>query len=232
MSKEVNNQAVSFDIWKTLIKSNPDYKPTRDEYIANTLDLETGIIKTALRQADINCDETSDKTGVQFGPVERLESMCVTLGIPLGRSALSAIAHEVQELFLQYPLRLMEPELLETLDNIQANRAIALTSNTGFIDGVYMREALRNIGIMDRTNHQIFSNEIGVAKPNAKIFARTAELLGVTPSSITHVGDNFAADYIGATRAGMQAVYLTDENREDEVVATKTIKEAHDKGLL
>lgn len=232
MSKEVNNQAVSFDIWKTLIKSNPEYKPTRDEHIANKLDLQTGLVKTALRQADIACDKESDQTGVQFGPIERLQSMCNILGTPLGHTALSTVAHEVQELFLQYPLQLMEPELLKTLDNIRANRAIALTSNTGFIDGAYMREALRTVGIIDRTNHQIFSNEIGVAKPDTKIFAKTAELLGVEASLITHVGDNFDADYVGATKAGMRAVHLSDETDRADIVITKTIKEANEKGLL
>lgn len=232
MSNELAKQAVSFDIWKTLIKSNPEYKPARDKHVAKQLGVETGLVKTALRQADVVCDEKTDKTGIQLGGTERLEAMCKILGAPIARAALSEIADEIQELFLEYPLQLMEPELLSTLDDIHPNRAIALTSNTGFFDGTYMRRALDAVGIGERTDHYIFSNEVGVAKPDPKIFTEAAALLGVAPSAITHVGDNFVADYQGATRAGMQAVHLAPEPVEVGVATTETIKEAYEKGLL
>lgn len=232
MSEQVKNQAVSFDVWKTLIRSNPEHKPARNQLVADRFGIDPEIMQVALRQTDVLCDRLTDSTGTQFGPVERLEKIADLLKTPLGVKAIQALAIEVQEQFLLYPVVLYEPDLLSTLDAIQEDNPIALTSNTGFFDGVYMREALDQAGILQRTDHHIFSNEVAAAKPSAKIFAQTATLLGLAPEHITHVGDNHTADYKGATAAGMKAVHLADKPVDNTTITATTIQDAHEKGLI
>ncbi len=50
------------------------------------------------------------------------------------------------------------------------------------------------------------SGALGMEKPDRAIFDWTAERLGVAVRDIVHVGDSWAADYVGAREAGMRAV--------------------------
>lgn len=232
MSKEVKNQAVSFDVWKTLIVRNPSHKSMRNNFIANRFGTDVVETGEALHKVDELCDETSDEFGFQFGPNERLQFLSDALGVKLGQKAIAELAEGVQDLFLGHLPEHQEPNLIETLDSIAAERDIVLTSNTGLINGEYMRQALRSIGILDKTNLQVFSNEVGAAKPHPKIFGHMAALLGREFHEITHVGDNLIADYYGANAVGMKAVHITSEPVQTDIVTAKTIAEAHEKGLL
>lgn len=50
------------------------------------------------------------------------------------------------------------------------------------------------------------SGRLGVEKPSAEIFRWTVERMGVALEDCVHVGDAWAADYVGALDAGMRAV--------------------------
>jgi HAD superfamily hydrolase (TIGR01509 family) len=54
----------------------------------------------------------------------------------------------------------------------------------------------------------VVSQRVGVIKPHPTIFAAAADALGLRPDSIVHVGDDWAADVVGARRAGWHAAYL------------------------
>ncbi len=58
------------------------------------------------------------------------------------------------------------------------------------------------------------SGRIGIEKPDPRIFHALAARLGVEPSRVAHVGDNFGADVEGALAAGMRAVWF--RGRRDE----------------
>ncbi|TME81219.1 MAG: HAD family hydrolase, partial [Chloroflexi bacterium] len=56
----------------------------------------------------------------------------------------------------------------------------------------------------------VVSQRIGTIKPRPEIF-RAAEMeLGQPPNAILHVGDDWAADVVGARTAGWHAAYLRD----------------------
>jgi putative hydrolase of the HAD superfamily len=52
------------------------------------------------------------------------------------------------------------------------------------------------------------SGETGVAKPDAEIFARACERLGVAHEQTAHVGDRLDLDAEGAAAAGLRGVWL------------------------
>ena len=56
--------------------------------------------------------------------------------------------------------------------------------------------------------HVIASGEVGVTKPDARIFELAAELLGVSPATACYVGDRLHTDAIGAARAGLLGVWI------------------------
>jgi len=60
-------------------------------------------------------------------------------------------------------------------------------------------------GYMDFT---IFSCEVGMKKPDPRIFRLALDKLGVPPSSVLYVGDGGSSELSGATEAGMQTVQI------------------------
>jgi FMN phosphatase YigB (HAD superfamily) len=54
----------------------------------------------------------------------------------------------------------------------------------------------------------VVSERVGTIKPHPAIFAAAAEQLDVPPETILHVGDDWAADVVGAKAAGWRAAYL------------------------
>jgi putative hydrolase of the HAD superfamily len=55
---------------------------------------------------------------------------------------------------------------------------------------------------------------LGVSKPDAKMFHAGAEALGVLPEEVLHIGDDPHLDVLGAQRAGMQAVWLNRDQKQ------------------
>lgn len=94
------------------------------------------------------------------------------------------------------------PGTREALDRIAQDYSIAVISNAdGRIDGV-----LRRCGICDCFQTITDSGRIGHEKPHAAIFAAALHDMKADPAESLYVGDVYSVDYLGATKAGMQAV--------------------------
>jgi HAD superfamily hydrolase (TIGR01509 family) len=73
---------------------------------------------------------------------------------------------------------------------------------------------LQRCGIGDLFAGHVTAIAAGAAKPDARIYAALLEIAGVEAAQVLHIGDDPLADVIGATRAGMQAVWLNRDGRE------------------
>jgi putative hydrolase of the HAD superfamily len=94
------------------------------------------------------------------------------------------------------------PGTREALDRIRRHHAIAVISNAdGRIDAV-----LRRCGIEDCFATITDSGIVGQEKPHPAIFQAALRAMNADPSESLYVGDVYSVDYVGATRAGMQAV--------------------------
>jgi HAD superfamily hydrolase (TIGR01509 family) len=54
----------------------------------------------------------------------------------------------------------------------------------------------------------VVSQRVGVIKPHPAIFGAAAEALALPPGRLLHIGDDWAADVVGANRAGWRVGYL------------------------
>ncbi len=75
-------------------------------------------------------------------------------------------------------------------------------------EGEAQRAKLAAIGLTERFPLVVASGEVGVAKPDAEIFARACELLGVRAAQAAHVGDRLDLDAQGAAAAGLRGIWL------------------------
>jgi putative hydrolase of the HAD superfamily len=64
------------------------------------------------------------------------------------------------------------------------------------------------MGLRGRLGPVVTAEEIGVAKPRPEAFHAVCERLAVQPEHALYVGDDHAADVLGARAAGMHAVHL------------------------
>jgi putative hydrolase of the HAD superfamily len=58
----------------------------------------------------------------------------------------------------------------------------------------------------------VFSSVVGERKPHPTMYATVCRQLGVTPQDCLYVGDGGSNELTGATRTGMRAVLIADEN--------------------
>jgi putative hydrolase of the HAD superfamily len=67
---------------------------------------------------------------------------------------------------------------------------------------------MRELEVGDLLHAIVSSADVGLRKPDPRIFELACERVGVAPSECVHVGDHHYADVLGATAAGMRAVLI------------------------
>ena len=92
---------------------------------------------------------------------------------------------------------------------------LGLISNVTLLPDL-MRADIEALGIGSHLDAALFSSEIGVRKPNPRIFLEMLGRLDVKAEDAVFVGDRLLDDVEGAHGAGMRAV-LTHEFRQEEV---------------
>ena len=85
----------------------------------------------------------------------------------------------------------------------------ALVCDAGFTPGRIVREFLAEHGLLEHLEYCVFSNEIGVPKPDPRAFMTALDELGVAPGEAVHVGDLLRTDIYGARAVGMKTIRIT-----------------------
>jgi putative hydrolase of the HAD superfamily len=72
------------------------------------------------------------------------------------------------------------------------------------------------IGIRHYFGEIFTARDLGVAKPDARVFATVCERSGMQPHEIAHVGDDPENDIVAAAHAGLRTVWVNRNDREWE----------------
>lgn len=96
------------------------------------------------------------------------------------------------------------PETLEVLETLRGRFSLGVISNW---DG-RLRPVLEQLGILPFFSTVHISTEVGADKPDPWIFEEALRANGLAPHEAMHVGDEPAADWEGATNAGLHAFRL------------------------
>jgi putative hydrolase of the HAD superfamily len=97
----------------------------------------------------------------------------------------------------------------------EAGVRCALVCDTGLTPGRVVRGHLDRLGLLRPLASQIFSDEVGVPKPDPRVFRAALAPLGVEPERALHVGDLRRTDVVGARALGMTAVRIRDRHDDD-----------------
>lgn len=231
-------RALSLDIWGTLLKSDPRFKPARNEVFRDLLapSVSLDAFDQALREADRHADALMLSTGHDLGLTPRVLRTLDSLHIPRpDQRTLESLPTAQDSLARQYHPLPINPADIKALEHFVTHHGpIAVTSNTGMLPGALMRDLLALTGFTMIHVH-VFSNEIADlptrptdhAKPYPTIFETTFRALAADPESVEglrrdqvlHIGDNYVADYAGACAYGLRAAHIAPTREGGDTVA-------------
>ena len=218
----------SFDLWLTLIKSNPAFKPKRIDYFYERFNYQGkswAEVAAIFRNVDVMANRMNEKTGKNID-VDELYFLIISL---MNDYLFDARDIDLEQIYADLEVVLLDnlpliysentPKVLQHLAE-RDDCTVGLLSNTGFIKGVTLRKVLNRLQIGQYFDFQMYSDEEGMSKPNEQLFGRmlqSAQALhseALEPSAILHIGDNPIADIAGAKKAGMVGLFINFNAKE------------------
>lgn len=101
-----------------------------------------------------------------------------------------------------------DPDMDLVLNELSARVPRGLVTN-GTSAG--QNEKIDRLGIRGRFGAILVSGDLGIHKPDARIFHLCCEALGVAPSRAVYVGDHYENDVLGAFNAGLKAIWYPND---------------------
>ena len=214
-------RAVTFDYWNTLVFEEVGHLRGR------RLDAWAGILEEAgfaveRQQLDAVFEASWEAfvarwtANEQFRAAEAAEHIVENLGFDVppavraelveafGRSAENAELHTTEGV----------GECLRALKD--AGVVLGIICDVGMTPSVTLRAHLDRASLLGLFDHWSFSDEVGVYKPDARIFRHALDGLGgVDPAEAAHIGDLRRTDIAGALAMGMTAGRYTGVNDDD-----------------
>jgi putative hydrolase of the HAD superfamily len=216
----------SFDLWLTLIKSNPAFKKERAKYFYthfNSSKKSIEEVSATFRNVDLMVNGINEKSGLNID-AEEMYLMVISI-INDYRTDFSDVdvnhLYETMEalLFEHMPL-IYCSESLNVLQQLKhsGNSTTSLLSNTGFIKGMTLRKVLKYLKLDQALDFQLYSDEVRMSKPNPKFFQLMLDTIdqrkhgAIEPHEIIHVGDNPVADCMGANSLGIKSLLINSNH--------------------
>ena len=107
------------------------------------------------------------------------------------------------------------PDAEQVVQYLASKYSLTILSN-GFKEVQYYKFA--HSGLAKYFTHLIISEEVGINKPNPKLFELALEKNGVTANDALMIGDSYSSDIAGAKAAGIDQLWI----HEGETTETAT----------
>lgn len=218
-------KAVLFDLWETLINDKPERAMPRRAW-------RSGAVQAVLQRhgLDVPLDAVQAALDASTGALTRLhdegkdldrggraELFMSEVSLLTNTAAPEGARDELEDVITSMPLDiapLLAPFAVETTAAVKARGwATALVCNAGFTTTPHLLPMLEHYGLRAHLDVMVFSDEMRIAKPDPRIFARAIEGVGLSPAECAFVGDNPHTDIGGAQRVGMFAVQIGGKQR-------------------
>lgn len=111
-------------------------------------------------------------------------------------------------------------EILDTLQALKDKHIkICIISNADIIDKKYWDEGI----LASYFDEAVFSCDVGLLKPDIKIYEYAIQKMGASPIESIFVGDGGSQELYGAKKAGMQTVFTEflikkDKDKKEEIM--------------
>jgi putative hydrolase of the HAD superfamily len=116
------------------------------------------------------------------------------------------------------------PDVLPTLRSLRGwGKTLAVVSNWD----PALPTLLAELGLAEFFAFILPSAEIGVEKPDGRIFSLALQRLGLEPREVVHIGDSYESDVVGARAVGITPILLDreDKARYQDVICIGSLTE-------
>ncbi|MDE7472969.1 MAG: YjjG family noncanonical pyrimidine nucleotidase [Muribaculaceae bacterium] len=110
---------------------------------------------------------------------------------------------------------------IDLLEWIKDNGMMTGVLSNGFTEVQHRK--IRNSGLAPLIDYTVLSDDIGVNKPDVRLYRHAEQVAGTTAARCIMVGDNPDTDISGAVDAGWKAIYLNRGNAATPTAGVPTI---------
>lgn len=215
--------AITFDFWDTLAQDDSDEPKRAAQGLAPKPQARTQLMVDEIRQhhPELTAEQVAgawqaalDRFNHQWHqeqhtpPVpDRVGHAFEQLGIPR-TPGFDGVVVEMEEMEVHLP---PDPAdwTLEVIPQLAERYQLGIISDTITTPGRGLQRILEQWGLLQHFSVFVFSDEVGAAKPNAKVFRKACSGFGVAPAQAAHVGDREINDVLGPQAFGMKGVLYT-----------------------
>ncbi len=129
----------------------------------------------------------------------------------LGGTDSADILRAAQDIRLATYARMSTPRV-DAVEVLTALRARGLRIGVLSDCSPELPELWPTLPLVSLVDDPVFSSVVGERKPHPSMYTTVCATLGVTPADCLYVGDGGSGELTGATRFGMRAVLIADEN--------------------
>jgi putative hydrolase of the HAD superfamily len=198
-------KAALFDVDDTLFDREAAQSIVLKQIVTNLPGLFQNLETERIRAAFIESDRITTREFDAGAPSDGLRNARSRLFLDL-LDIPEEHAEKITVLYVRdYPkVNAPVPGSVKLLDELSRKVKIGVVSN-GLPDVQYRK--LDKLGL-HRFNCIILSEEIGIRKPDPRIFLLAAAKIGVQPQECLYIGDSYARDIVGAGQAGMMTCWF------------------------
>ena len=161
--------------------------------------------------------------------IERYAHLLREVGYPDENNRLASKMNEYYLDVLAQQTRLV-PHAIELLDDLRAKGYNLYIISNGFIE--VQQRKLESAGIAQYFKRIVLSDEIGVNKPDRRLFDYALQVANCRAEETLIIGDNYDADILGGMHAGWGQIYFDRNHRghtaEEPQYTVHTLREVMD----
>ncbi len=219
-------KAITFDLWNTLL----------DGGTAGHINDRVNILQSACNKVGCRRDKKLiestyyesfkiwesawRKEQKSISAKELINYILKQLDIDFDEQTKDDVIRGFEDAIIEDPPGLLNDARL-VLEKLQRRYKIGLICDTGYTPGRALRVVLKKHDILKYFSSLVFSNEVGMTKPNPAVFNIILENFDVVADEAVHVGDLLETDIAGAKAIGMAAIWLNQNKKKIDRKSTR-----------
>lgn len=222
-------EAISFDLWDTVIHDDSDEPKRAARGLRSKAAERRHLVAQALAaQAPIDarlCDAAYNAMEAAFRHVwhyqhvtwtvaERLQVLLAGLGRELPAETTRCLTRALEEMELEVMPDPIEG-VREALEALASRYRLGVMSDAIYTPGRCLRTWLERHDLLRYFEGFAFSDEVGRSKPHRAMFDALSTALRVPHHAMVHVGDREHNDVAGAHAAGLRAILFAGTRDRD-----------------
>jgi FMN phosphatase YigB (HAD superfamily) len=215
-------EAVSIDFWHTLADSTNflERRVYRRDMLVEWLDSKGHTVTTEevsgwMEELAAHWMETWQQKQHTLNAADAAEWLTKRAGMEPSKADLADLSERIDRSLLDVSPEPI-PGALEAVQELSRFFKLSLICDTGFSGSSSVDALLERWGMLDYLPVRIYSDQLGVAKPNRAMFFAAAEGLEVPHHRMVHIGDLDATDVMGAKSIGMAALRFDGDKKLEE----------------